>query len=102
MNGVPTTRYRMAIDFERYLEIAEPRLADELRPDVEAVEEYFRTTRFPAKAWIDDGGRIVRFDGDYETASGDLISSYRITLARAGAAPVIPDRSVPLRKLAGR
>jgi hypothetical protein len=102
MNGVPTTRYRMAIDFERYLEIADPRIAGELRPDVEAVEDYFKTTRFPAKAWIDDGGRIVRFDGDYETATGDLISSYRITLVRAGAPPVIPDRSVPLRKLAGR
>jgi hypothetical protein len=102
VNGYETTRYRMAIDFDRYLEIADPALAARLREPIERFDRRLHTSRFPAQAWIDVDGRVVRLDSQIRTVTGGEVASYRLDLAPATATPAVPPHAVPLRKLAGR
>jgi hypothetical protein len=102
VNGRPTTRYGMTIDFDRYLDIAEPDLAADLRKAFEQLEQNFGTTRFPATAWIDEAGVIVRFESKLELLTGRDVATYRLDLEPADEKPALPRDAVPLRKLAGR
>jgi hypothetical protein len=102
IDGRPTTRYRLTLDFERYLDIADPELAASLRKPFERLERMFRTSRFPATAWIDEDGYIARFESRLETPTGTDIGSYTIDLEPTDEKPVVPRGAVPLRKLAGR
>ena len=102
IKGRPTTRYRLTLDFARYLEIADPQLAASLRRPFERLERMFRTSRFPATAWIDEDGYIVRFESRLETPTGMDVAEYTIDLEPTDEEPAVPRDATPLRKLARR
>jgi hypothetical protein len=100
IDGRPTTRYRLTLDFERYLEIADPELAASMQKPLERIQRMFRTSRFPATVWIDEDGYIARFESRLETPTGTDVAEYTIGLEPTDEEPEVPRDAVPLRELA--
>ena len=96
------TRYRMTIDYDRYLDLIGAKRRKALAPELAKLSKATRTDRHPLDAWIDGEGRIVRIQGRIRTVLGRDLVNYTLDMEPARRGPVIPRDALTFQDLRAR